>query len=201
MKFGQNCCLDEFSDEFENGSSWLKTRSLGQILETRSIRSRDRIFSLILMKLCENVCLNEISDGVEMHHVGSKTRSLGQIREEHMLVMLYHTIGKFQVSDFRAIMAHLLIHDTGPKISRIGLPVLHKQIINRLSTKAYFLRPSCPRDLYIVTMIECKFVKLWRLNTATLGKSYRKAFCLYCSNCLRICRRQRKYASKLDICR
>ena len=28
MKHGQNVCLDEISDRFENGSCWVKTRSL-----------------------------------------------------------------------------------------------------------------------------------------------------------------------------
>ena len=30
MKIGQNVCLDEISDKFENGSSQVKTRSRGQ---------------------------------------------------------------------------------------------------------------------------------------------------------------------------
>ena len=33
MKLGQNVCLDEISDEFENGNVRSKTRSLGQIIE------------------------------------------------------------------------------------------------------------------------------------------------------------------------
>ena len=33
MKRDQNVCLDEISDRFENGSCWVKTRSLVQILE------------------------------------------------------------------------------------------------------------------------------------------------------------------------
>ena len=44
MKLGQNVCLDEISDEFDNRSCWgQKTRSLGKIFEKRS---RDLIFSL-----------------------------------------------------------------------------------------------------------------------------------------------------------
>ena len=33
MKCGQNVCLDEISDRFENESCWVKTRSLVHILE------------------------------------------------------------------------------------------------------------------------------------------------------------------------
>ena len=55
-----NICLNEISDEFEMGSSQVKTRSLGQILEKPSARFRVHIFSLILMKLHQNVCLDEI---------------------------------------------------------------------------------------------------------------------------------------------
>ena len=65
MKFGQNVCFDEISDEFENGSCWVKTRSLGQILEKACVCSRGRIFSLIIMKLGQNVCLDVISDEFE----------------------------------------------------------------------------------------------------------------------------------------
>ena len=42
-----------------------QTRSLGQILEKPSVRSRRHIFSLIIMKLGQNVCLNEILDAFE----------------------------------------------------------------------------------------------------------------------------------------
>ena len=37
-----------------------KTRSLGQILKTPCVCSRDQNFSLILMKLGQSVCLDEI---------------------------------------------------------------------------------------------------------------------------------------------
>ena len=53
------------------------TRSLGQILEKPSVRSRGHIFSWILMKVGQDVCLDDISG-----HVGSKTRSLGQMLEK-----------------------------------------------------------------------------------------------------------------------
>ena len=45
---------------------------------------------------------------LKMGHVGSKTRSLDQILEKRCSLMLYHTVWKAQVSDFRAIMALLL---------------------------------------------------------------------------------------------
>ena len=42
---GQNVCLDDTSDRFENGSLGLKTRSPGQILEKPCICSGCHIFS------------------------------------------------------------------------------------------------------------------------------------------------------------
>ena len=59
---GQNVCLEEISEEFENGS---KTRSLCQILEKPCVCSRGHIFSSVIMKLGQNVCLDEISDEYE----------------------------------------------------------------------------------------------------------------------------------------
>ena len=63
MKLGQNFCLDEISEEYENGSCQVKnqvTRFDGQILEKPCVFSRDQIFGLILMKLGQSFCLNEI---------------------------------------------------------------------------------------------------------------------------------------------
>ena len=75
MKLGQNVCLDEISDRFENGSCWVKTRSLVQILEKPCVCSRSHgpIISLIIMKLGQNVCLDEISDVYE--------NGLGQVKD------------------------------------------------------------------------------------------------------------------------
>ena len=42
-----------------------KTRSLGQIVGKPCVRSRGRIFSLIIMKIDQNVCLDQISDEFE----------------------------------------------------------------------------------------------------------------------------------------
>ena len=61
MKHGQNVCLVEISDRFENWSCWVKTRSLVKILEKPCVCSRSHIFSPIIMKLGQNVCLNKIS--------------------------------------------------------------------------------------------------------------------------------------------
>ena len=49
MKHGQNVCLDGISDESQNGSYGVKTRSLGQILEKSCVRSGGQIFSQIIM--------------------------------------------------------------------------------------------------------------------------------------------------------
>ena len=65
MKLGQNFCLDKMSDEFENGSCRVKTRSQGQLLKEPCVHSRGHILSPIIMKLSQNVCLKKISDDVE----------------------------------------------------------------------------------------------------------------------------------------
>ena len=72
MKVGQDVCLDEISDEFENGSWGSKTRSLGQILEKPCVRSRGHIFSRILMEVGQDVCLDDISDEFENRSRGVK---------------------------------------------------------------------------------------------------------------------------------
>ena len=69
MKVGQDVCLDNISDEFENGS---KTRSPGQILGKPCVRSRGHIFSRILMKVGQDVCLDDISDEFENGSRGVK---------------------------------------------------------------------------------------------------------------------------------
>ena len=53
------------------GHVGLKARSLGQILEKSCVRSRDQIFSPIIIKLGQNVCL-EISDEFEKRSSGLK---------------------------------------------------------------------------------------------------------------------------------
>ena len=49
-----------------------KTRSLGQISEKPSVRSRGHIFSWILMKVGQDVCLDDISDKIENGSRGVK---------------------------------------------------------------------------------------------------------------------------------
>ena len=81
MKLGQNVCLDEISDEFENRSYHVKNLSLGHILENPFVHYRSHIFSQIIMKLNQNVCLDEISNEFEngscwvkkLGHIVSKT--------------------------------------------------------------------------------------------------------------------------------
>ena len=74
MKVGQDVCLDDILDKFKNGSCGVKTktRSLGQILEKPSVRSRGHIFSWILMKVGQDVCLDDISDKIENGSCGVK---------------------------------------------------------------------------------------------------------------------------------
>ena len=62
MKLGQNVCLNEISDENENGSVRSKTGSLSQMLEKTWVCFGGLVFSLVLMKLGQNVWLNKISD-------------------------------------------------------------------------------------------------------------------------------------------
>ena len=47
------------------GYAGSKTRSLGQILKKPLVRSRDHIFSPIIMKLGQNACIHEISEDFE----------------------------------------------------------------------------------------------------------------------------------------
>ena len=54
IKPGKNVCLDEISDEFENGT-------LEWVLEKPYVRFRCLIFSLIIMKLGQHVCLDQMS--------------------------------------------------------------------------------------------------------------------------------------------
>ena len=72
MKVGQDVCLDDISDEFENGSCGSKTRSPGQILGKPCVCSRSHIFSRILMKVGQDVCLDDISDEFENGSRGVK---------------------------------------------------------------------------------------------------------------------------------
>ena len=72
MKVGQDVCLDDISDEFENGSRGVKNRSLGQILGKPFVLSRGHIFSRILMKVGQDVCLDDISDEFENGSRGVK---------------------------------------------------------------------------------------------------------------------------------
>ena len=59
MKLGQNVCLDEISDEFENGLCRATTGSLRQILDKSYVHFRGHV-SPIIMKLGQNVCLDGI---------------------------------------------------------------------------------------------------------------------------------------------
>ena len=72
MKVGQDVCLDDILDEFENGHVGSKTRSPGQILGKPCVRSRGHIFSRILMKVGQDVCLDDISDEFENGSCGVK---------------------------------------------------------------------------------------------------------------------------------
>ena len=58
LKIGQNVCLDEILDEFENGHMGSKSRLFGQLSEKPCVRCGGHIFSLIIMKLGQNVCLD-----------------------------------------------------------------------------------------------------------------------------------------------
>ena len=72
MKVGQDVCLDDISNELKMGHVGSKTRSPGQILGKRCVRSRGHIFSRILMKVGQDVCLDDISDEFENGSRGVK---------------------------------------------------------------------------------------------------------------------------------
>ena len=72
MKVGQDVCLDDISDEFENGSRGVKNYVPGQILEKPCVRSRGHIFSRILMKVGQDVCLDDILDKFKNGSCGVK---------------------------------------------------------------------------------------------------------------------------------
>ena len=61
MKLGQNVCLNEISEEIENGSCRVKNYVTKSNLRKPCVHSRGHIFSPIIMKLGQNVCLDEIS--------------------------------------------------------------------------------------------------------------------------------------------
>ena len=57
MKLARNVCLDEISDELENGSCRIKNQVTRSNLKKPCVSSRGHIFGPILMKLGQNVCL------------------------------------------------------------------------------------------------------------------------------------------------
>ena len=117
MKHGQNGCLDEISDRFENGSCWVKTRSVDQILGKPCVCSRGHIFSQIIVKLGQNVVLIKFWTSLKIGCVGSKTRSLGQILEKPC------------------------VHSKGPIFSPIIMKRGQNVCLNKISDK--FVNGSC----------------------------------------------------------
>ena len=65
MNLGQNVCLNDISGEYENGSSWSKTRSLYQISVKPCVCSRGHIFCSVLLKFDQNVCFGDFLDKFE----------------------------------------------------------------------------------------------------------------------------------------
>ena len=72
MKVGQDVCLDEISDEFENGSCGVKNKVTRSNLRKPCVRSRGHILSRILMEVGQDVCLDDISDEFENGSRGVK---------------------------------------------------------------------------------------------------------------------------------
>ena len=72
----------------KNGSCWVKTRSLGQMLEKPCVCSGGHIFSLIKMFVLMKSCTN-----LGMGHVGSKTRSPGHTLEKACVQFRGHISG------------------------------------------------------------------------------------------------------------
>ena len=90
MKRAQNVYLDKISDDFKMGHAY----------------SRGHIFSPICIKLCQNVCLDEITDKYQNGHIRS---NLTRTYACNQGVVIFHIIGKAQVSNSRAIMALFFI--------------------------------------------------------------------------------------------
>ena len=65
MKLGQNVCLDEISDVFENWSGQVKNWVSRSNLRKTLCKSKGHIFSQIMVKLGQNVCLDVILDEFE----------------------------------------------------------------------------------------------------------------------------------------
>ena len=81
LKFGQNVCLDEISDEFQFKLSGIKNQKylVGTLEATFFFCSTD-------LKIGQNVCLNETP--MSLGHLGVKTRSVGQINPfPHMPIL------------------------------------------------------------------------------------------------------------------
>ena len=69
-----------------------KTSSVGQILEKPLVRSRDHLFSSIIMKLGQNVLMKCLTS-MKIGYIGSKTSSVGQILEKPCVLSRGHIFG------------------------------------------------------------------------------------------------------------
>ena len=72
MKFGQNVYFDEIWVEIVFGSSGVKTRPLGQIIEKPCVDNRGHSFHPIFMKFGQNVHLDKIWVGIVFGSSGVK---------------------------------------------------------------------------------------------------------------------------------
>ena len=82
MKLGQNVCLDEILDEFDNGSCGVKKKVTASNLKKPCVHFSVLIFGPLPMKLGRIFFLMKCGMSFKMGHVGSKPRSLGQIFEK-----------------------------------------------------------------------------------------------------------------------
>ena len=77
------------------GHVYLKTRSLGQIIEKPCDHARDHIYSQIFMELAQMIASINSWSSLNMDYVGFNTSSLGQIIEkpcEHSIAHIYRPI-------------------------------------------------------------------------------------------------------------
>ena len=108
MKLNQNICRNEISDEIENGSSWVKTRSLGQMEKKPYACSRAHIFIPILMNLFRMFDdLNMFEN--ELYKV--KTRSEGQIKEKHCVRHRGHIFSPVLLKDVQNVCLDDISYD------------------------------------------------------------------------------------------
>ena len=94
MKLVQNVCLDETSQEFENGSCWVEKLVTRSNLRKNFVCALEATFSVLLSgNLVRMFVWMKSRTSSKMVHVGSKTMSSGQIVEKTCIRSKRHIFG------------------------------------------------------------------------------------------------------------